>query len=586
MKKGSRGRAKMRSDNQPLTLLDKIEQVAKQLEYEELSEVDLEQETQPMTLLDAIEQIAEQAEDSALSEGYFKRVAHPISQVSERLQLTEKQTVLLALLTNFYNEWNTLSELTEYTGCKRLQMLRYASEMNLLRKKRLIQIRTQHNKEVYRISVETLRAIQNDETPDPPCLSGLNVSELFDRLNSLTTQRKDEGIEYDMFAEEVIELINANSSLPFVETLKSFDLPEEDAILFLWCCDMLVTENDGVIIPRDIEALYDGRRSLWRRQICALRERRSLLLERGLLQPMNNEGMGRQDAHELTAYVRNDLLRGLGVGPKKREDNQLISCDSIVAKKLYYNPREERSLMQLNSLLNPEQFDEICSRLEERGLRRGFACLFHGAPGTGKTETVLQLARETGRDLMQVYVAEIKSMWVGESEKNIKALFDRYRKLVKESERAPILFFNEADAIISKRNEQAERAVDKMENSMQNIILQEIENLEGILIATTNLTKNMDKAFERRFLYKIEFEKPSLETIQAIWQSMLPALSVTDASLLAAKYDFSGGQIENIVRKNSVEEILTGCSVEINRLIEFCDEERLEHSENRRRVGF
>ena len=134
MKKGSRGRAKMRSDNQPLTLLDKIEQVAKQLEYEELSEVDLEQETQPMTLLDAIEQIAEQAEDSALSEGYFKRVAHPISQVSERLQLTEKQTVLLALLTNFYNEWNTLSELTEYTGCKRLQMLRYASEMNLLRR--------------------------------------------------------------------------------------------------------------------------------------------------------------------------------------------------------------------------------------------------------------------------------------------------------------------------------------------------------------------------------------------------------------------------------------------------------------------
>ena len=242
--------------------------------------------------------------------------------------------------------------------------------------------------------------------------------------------------------------------------------------------------------------------------------------------------------------------------------------------------------MQLCSLLEPKQFDNICARLEEKGLRRGFACLFYGAPGTGKTETVLQLARKTGRDLMQVNVSEIKSMWVGESEKNIKALFDRYRRLVKESERAPILFFNEADAIINKRNENAERAVDKMENSMQNIILQEIENLEGILIATTNLTKNMDKAFERRFLYKVEFEKPSLEAKQHIWQSMLPSLSATDAEILATKYDFSGGQIENISRKHSVEEILTGCSVGINRLIEFCNEERLEQAVSRRRIGF
>lgn len=301
---------------------------------------------------------------------------------------------------------------------------------------------------------------------------------------------------------------------------------------------------------------------------------------------MNNDGMGRHDAYELTSYVRNELLQGLGVEPKKKNDNKLLPSSSIVAKQLFYNPKEERSLMQLCSLLEPEQFDNICTRLEEKGLRRGFACLFYGAPGTGKTETVLQLARKSGRDLMQVNVSEIKSMWVGESEKNIKALFDRYRKLVKESERAPILFFNEADAIINKRNENAERAVDKMENSMQNIILQEIENLEGILIATTNLTKNMDKAFERRFLYKVEFEKPSLEAKQHIWQSMLPPLSATDAEILATKYDFSGGQIENIVRKQSVEEILTGQPVSISRLMEFCDEERMGNAPIRRKIGY
>lgn len=551
------------------------------------------EEQKVLTLLDAVEQIAEQAKNSALSEAFFKKVARSINYIVERLQISDKQAMMLALLANFYDEWNTLSELTEYLGCKRLHLLRYAPELEFLRKNQYIRIRASNNSapapfnsEAYRITNDALHAIQHNETFNRPTYSGLTITEFFDRLNDLTQQRKDEGLEYSLFAEEVFELINANSSLPFVGKLKSLNLPKEDMILLLWCCDMLVTEDDGVIIPHDIDTLYNGMRRLYRRQLSALREQQSLLFDRGLLQPVNNDGMGRHDAYELTSYVRNELLQGLGVEPKKKNDNKLLPSSSIVAKKLFYNPKEERSLMQLSSLLEPEQFDNICTRLEEKGLRRGFACLFYGAPGTGKTETVLQLARKTGRDLMQVNVSEIKSMWVGESEKNIKALFDRYRRLVKESERAPILFFNEADAIINKRNENAERAVDKMENSMQNIILQEIENLEGILIATTNLTKNMDKAFERRFLYKVEFEKPSLEAKQHIWQSMLPSLSATDAKILATKYDFSGGQIENIARKHSVEEILTGHSVELNRLIEFCNEERLDQPGHRRRIGF
>ena len=121
---------------------------------------------------------------------------------------------------------------------------------------------------------------------------------------------------------------------------------------------------------------------------------------------------------------------------------------------------------------------------------------------------------------------------------------------------------------------------------MQNIILQEMENLEGILIATTNLTKNLDSAFERRFLYKIEFAKPSVEAKRAIWQSMLPSLSESDAMMLAVKYDFSGGQIENISRKQTVEEILTGCSTDIDRLVEFCNEERLDNTIIRQKIGF
>ncbi|MBO5972292.1 MAG: AAA family ATPase, partial [Alistipes sp.] len=167
-----------------------------------------------------------------------------------------------------------------------------------------------------------------------------------------------------------------------------------------------------------------------------------------------------------------------------------------------------------------------------------------------------------------------------------KAVFSRYRKLVSESDVAPILLFNEADAIIGKRLENVQRSVDKMENSMQNIILDEIEQLDGILIATTNLTCHMDPAFERRFLYKIEFEKPTVEVKSAIWQTMLAGLSDEDALVLASTYDFSGGQIENIARKSVVDKILTGEDLSLDTLCTHCDSELMDGNKNRRQIGF
>ena len=361
---------------------------------------------------------------------------------------------------------------------------------------------------------------------------------------------------------------------------------DADLTLLLWGCNMVVNDDDMVIVPSDYESLYEGEGPLFRRQVRALKSGDSFLIKKGLFQLMDDDGRARSDALTLTSYVCEELLQDMGIVNPIKKDNFLTSHSEIVAKELFYNQKEERSLSQLRSMLAPEQFDNICKRLDEKGMRKGFACLFYGAPGTGKTETVLQLARQTGRDIMQVNISEINSKWVGESEKNIKALFDRYRRLVKDRERAPILFFNEADALINKRNANAERAVDKMENAMQNIILQEMESLEGIMIATTNLTSNMDSAFERRFIYKIEFEKPSLEAKQSIWRSMLPSLSEADAKMLAMKYDFSGGQIENIARKQTVEEILTGEELNINRIVEFCNAEHLGNSTVRSRIGF
>ena len=240
----------------------------------------------------------------------------------------------------------------------------------------------------------------------------------------------------------------------------------------------------------------------------------------------------------------------------------------------------------LTEMLDENHYRNICSRLKDKGHRQGFACLFYGAPGTGKTESVLQLARKTGRDIMQVNISQVKSMWVGESEKNIKAIFDRYRAVAKNSKRVPILLFNEADAVIGIRKENAERSVDKMENSIQNIILQEMESLDGIMVATTNLVQNLDDAFERRFLYKVKFDKPELTQRAKIWQSMMPDLSEKTAEHLAAAYDFSGGQIENITRKCDIESILYGNDYVTDEKIEqYCREEKII-KKGSTRIGF
>jgi SpoVK/Ycf46/Vps4 family AAA+-type ATPase len=128
-----------------------------------------------------------------------------------------------------------------------------------------------------------------------------------------------------------------------------------------------------------------------------------------------------------------------------------------------------------------------------------------------------------------------------------------------------------------------------MENTIQNIILQEMEDLNGILIATTNLATNLDSAFERRFLYKIEFEKPDAKVRSRIWQSMVSGLNDDDANVLAQAYELSGGQIENIARKDTINRVLYGDRSNNDRLSALmgcCKAETMQTANKPQRIGF
>lgn len=271
-------------------------------------------------------------------------------------------------------------------------------------------------------------------------------------------------------------------------------------------------------------------------------------------------------------------------------DKNLIKTDCIKEKKLFYSKENQKEIDRLKNALQEDKLKGIQQRLKEDGLPIGIAVLLYGAPGTGKTESVMQIAKETGRSIVHVEISEAKSAWFGESEKRIKKIFTSYKNACeiaeKKGELMPILLFNEADALISKRKSDTSGNCAQTENAIQNIILEELENLKGIFIATTNLASNMDSAFERRFLFKIKFENPSVEAKTSIWMSKLSWLDERSASEFAKQYDFSGGQIDNIVRKIAMNEVIAGERPSIIDIHDMCKCEKIDKPDGEKRIGF
>ena len=544
-----------------------------------------------MNLLTAVEQIVEKAKESQLSKEFYRKADRYIKYVSEKMELTKEQSVIMALFINRSDDNSIrISEISEDVKCTTTHILRYMNDIDVLEKRELIRCcRERRGRISYRVPYDVIEAFKRDEKYVPRKCTNLTCAELFSELENIFELRQDNEITFDAMCQKVKSLLNDNPHLKFTNAIKQqgWEDMEDELMLFLLFCHLYVNNNDNNIRFHDLDFLYDDKRT-WNRVKNELARGSHELFAYEIIEYNNDDGIVDRESFRMAQKGKDEYLSELDLRNRANNDqrNDIVKCEKIAEKQLFYGKNIQAQIDELNQLLDDTHYQEVRSRMKDSGFRCGFTCLFYGAPGTGKTETVLQLARKTGRNIMQVNISQIKSCWVGESEKNIKGLFDNYRELVKKSEVTPILLFNEADAIINKRMEGAQSAVNKMENSMQNIILQEMENLDGILIATTNLAGNMDKAFERRFLYKIKFEKPTLEARMSIWHTMMPSLEENVTRALATKYDFSGGQIENIARHYTIGNILHGKSENImEELSSYCDNERLETKEMRK-IGF
>jgi SpoVK/Ycf46/Vps4 family AAA+-type ATPase len=173
---------------------------------------------------------------------------------------------------------------------------------------------------------------------------------------------------------------------------------------------------------------------------------------------------------------------------------------------------------------------------------------FAGPPGTGKTICAEAIAHALGRRLLLLRYAELESLWVGETPKNVAAVFRRARE-----ERA-VLLFDEADALAARRSTSMQHGSDREFNTTISVLLQELERYDGIVIFATNLAANFDPAFERRIRTHVLFEMPGADEREQIWRVQLHPLRTplgqdVDFRALARDYEVSGGDIRNAVLK-------------------------------------
>ncbi len=268
-------------------------------------------------------------------------------------------------------------------------------------------------------------------------------------------------------------------------------------------------------------------------------------------------------------YIQDDVMQQI-IHPNKKKKVSKLKLDMLVKEQEIFEYLEPKTSLEdvvlhddtrkILEMLQKQVDKDVFKKLKDWGIKDSnkrtidAKIIFYGVAGTGKTMTAMSLAKTLKKPILSFDCSKILSMYVGESEKNVRKIFDDFKELSLQAKVDPILLLNEADQFLSSRSEGAGSSADKMHNQMQNIFLEQIEKFEGILIATTNLLDNIDKAFSRRFNYKVEFKRPAFKQRIQLWQLMLPENADYEEGFdmeNLAKYDLTGGQIHIIIKNTA-----------------------------------
>ncbi|ARJ57186.1 AAA family ATPase [Campylobacter cuniculorum] len=387
----------------------------------------------------------------------------------------------------------------------------------------------------------------------------------FIRSSSYNNELKTQIKNYEKYIKERLKKSKFYNVLN--DLFKEHNLDTKEQILFLALLREEYTLSNENSISRELTSLLSliSENEFEQRQNKKLLEEGSKLIDSGLIE--YDEYLNAFGDINRSFFISDEILQRMINFESKQ--SKKIKLENVVKEQDIFELIEPNT--DINDIIIPEQTKEllenilkqqdkkVLERLNLWGIRTSknieAKIIFYGPAGTGKTMSALSMAKSMKKAVLSFDCSKILSKWVGESEQNVRRIFDTYKNISNTCKQSPILLLNEADQFLSTRV-QSSSGSDKMHNQMQNIFLEQIERFSGVIIATTNFLESLDTAFSRRFDYKIEFKKPDFKDRLKMWKKFLPKNAEFEKDFdenILANYELSGAQILLIVKNTALK---------------------------------
>ncbi|MCR8699660.1 ATP-binding protein [Campylobacter ureolyticus] len=388
----------------------------------------------------------------------------------------------------------------------------------------------------------------------------------------LNSQSKDIRMKLDEKIEKLTNIITqrvnlTKTNLSVEQLFKKYSLSQEEKIIFLVLLKEEYSNEDEILRDSNTLVSMISKDEMHKLKNRTLLEENAKLMSLGLID--YDEILGATSINK-SYFICEDVLYGIMHPQKNDKKTKKAMLENIVKESEIFELIEPNTDIDdvvlnpkikvvLNSIL--KQLDkDVINKLSSWGIKtkKGVDAkiIFYGPAGTGKTMSALSLAKSLKKQVLSFDCSKILSKYVGESEQNVRKIFDTYKSICNEAKIEPVLLLNEADQFLSSRMESGTSSADKMHNQMQNIFLEQIERFEGVLIATTNFLQSLDSAFSRRFDFKIEFKKPNFNERLIIWQKIMPENANFEESFSLnelAKFELSGAQITLVLKNTALK---------------------------------
>ncbi|MCW1352197.1 ATP-binding protein [Campylobacter coli] len=426
--------------------------------------------------------------------------------------------------------------------------------------------------------------------------------ELYERLSFIRSSAYSDELKaqiklYEKYIKERLKKSKFYNIL--ADIFKEYNLESKEQIIFLALLKEEYTLSNENSVSREMNSLL----SLVSENDLEKHKNKSLLQENASLLNLieYDEYLNAFGDISKSFFITDEILqRIINFEPKQ---NKKIKIENVLKEQDIFELIEPS--IDINDIIMPQNTKEllenilkqqdkkVLERLNSWGIKSNknieAKIIFYGPAGTGKTMSALAMAKSMKKTVLSFDCSKILSKWVGESEQNVRKIFDTYKNIVQTCKQSPILLLNEADQFLSTRVESSSGS-DKMHNQMQNIFLEQIERFNGVIIATTNFLESLDSAFSRRFDYKIEFKKPDFKDRLKMWEKFLPRKASFEKAFdvnILANYELSGAQILMVVKNTALKVAVTEDGVfKMQDFIESIQKELNSSFDKSKIVGF